>query len=428
MVGKIWSAIVARAMPICSVTGVAEGRFRNASMQLALSGIVFCVASYCVVSFILAPSCGMAQSQTEQDHRIRLNQIQVIGTHNSYNTGFAPSEAKFFSAQYAKAYHGLEYHHQPLADQLSGGVRQLELDLVADPKGGRFAHPKIVELTRQQGLPADPEFDPTHEMEKPGFKVVHLGDLNERSSCQRFVQCLQDIRAWSMAHPKHVPLFILVEDKQGRISQLPDGVEAEPWNAETWDALDSEIRSVFKGNEIITPDIVRGSYPTLEAAVLAGGWPTLSNARGKIVFLLYIKKSAVAYLAGHPSLRGRVLFTNSDPGQPDAAFVERDKGTLDIIDPLVKLGYLVRTRADFNTDAGRENDTTRRDELLSSGAQMISTDFPLTEPAPWSGYTVGLLHGLAARCNPVNAPAPCVDALLESGAKSDREPSPSHHP
>jgi Phosphoinositide phospholipase C, Ca2+-dependent len=72
----------------------------------------------------------MAQSQTEQDRRIRLNQIQVIGTHNSYNTGFAPSEAKFFSAQYAKACHGLEYHYQPLPDQLSGGVRQLELDLV----------------------------------------------------------------------------------------------------------------------------------------------------------------------------------------------------------------------------------------------------------------------------------------------------------
>jgi hypothetical protein len=375
-----------------------------------------------------ASSSGLAQSQAKQDKLVHLNQIQVIGTHNSYNTGFAPSEAKFFSAQYPKAYHGLEYHHHPLADQLSGGARQLELDLVADPKGGRFAHPKIVELTKQQGLPADPEFDPQHEMEKPGFKVVHLGDLNERSSCQRFVQCLQDIRGWSKAHPKHVPLFILVEDKQGRISQLPGAVEAEPWTAETWDSLDQEIYSVFRKHEIITPDQVRGSYPTLEAAVLAGNWPTLATARGKVVFLLYIKKSAPAYLAGHPSLRGRVLFTNSDPGQPDAAFVERDKGTPDIINPLVKSGYLVRTRSDFNTDAGRDNDTARRDDLLSSGAQIISTDFPLSEPAPWSGYTVGLPHGIPARCNPVSAPAGCNDALLEPGTKSGGELSPTHRP
>src|SRR5260370_42247930 len=159
MVGKIRSAIVAGAMPLGTATGGAEGRVQDALMQRILNGIVLCVALYCgVVSLILAPAIGLAQSQTKQDHRIRLNQIQVIGTHNSYNTGFAPSEAKIFSARYAHAYHGLEYHHHPLADQLSGGVRQLELDLVADPRGGRFAHPKIVELTRQQGLTADPEF------------------------------------------------------------------------------------------------------------------------------------------------------------------------------------------------------------------------------------------------------------------------------
>src|SRR5258708_1236338 len=102
MVGKI-----RRAMPLWSVTGGAEGRCQNALMHP--HGIVSCVASCCgVVSLLLTPAFGLAQSQTKQDHRIRLNQIQVIGTHNSYNTGFAPSEAKFFSAQYAKAYHGLE--------------------------------------------------------------------------------------------------------------------------------------------------------------------------------------------------------------------------------------------------------------------------------------------------------------------------------
>src|ERR1700722_13562112 len=325
----------------------------------------FCVAAslacLAVASpFALAPFA-LSQSQSAQDKLVHLNQIQVIGTHNSYNTGFAPSEAKYFSEHYAKAYHGLEYHHQSLPQQLEGGARQLELDIVQDPKGGRFANPKIVDLTKQAGLPADPDFDPTHEFDKPGFKVIHLGDLNQRSSCQRFVTCLQDIRGWSKAHPKHVPIFLLIEDKQGRISQLPGATTAEPWTAETFDALDKEILSVFPKKELITPDSVRGKYPTLEAAVLAGQWPTLAKSRGKVIFLLYIKKSAPMYLAGHPSLAGRVLFTNSDPGQPDAAFVERDNGAPAVIDPLVKSGYLVRTRSDFNTEAGRNNDTTRRD-------------------------------------------------------------------
>ncbi|RXH56398.1 phosphatidylinositol-specific phospholipase C1-like protein [Granulicella sibirica] len=385
-------------------------------------------ASLALALLPAASSVAIAQSSSAQDKIVHLNEIQVVGTHNSYNTGFAPSEAKYFSSHYAKAYRGLEYHHRSLADQLSGGARQLELDLVPDPKGGRFAHPKIVELTKEEGLPADADFDPTHEMDKPGFKVVHLGDLNERSSCQRFVQCLQDIRGWSKQHPHHVPLFILIEDKQGKISQLPGAVEAEPWTADTWDSLDREIRSVFREKEIITPDQVRGSYPTLEAAVLAGKWPTLQKSRGKVMFLLYIKKSAPAYLAGHAGLHDRVLFTNSDPGQPEAAFIERDRGTPEVINPLVKSGYLVRTRVDYNTDAGRDNDTTRRDALLASGVQIMSTDFPLSEPAPWSGYTVGLPGGVPARCNPVNAPAGCKDALFEPGTKSGGEMSPVNHP
>jgi hypothetical protein len=378
-------------------------------------------------SFGLGSALGLGQSQGAQDRTLHLNQIQVIGTHNSYNTGFQPSEAKYFEAEYPKAYRGLEYHHQALGAQLSAGVRQVELDIVQDPQGGRFAHPKIVQLTKDKGLPADPDFDPKHEMDKPGFKVIHLGDLNERSSCQRFVGCLEDIRTWSKAHPKHAPIFVLVEDKQGKISQLPDAVVAEPWTAETWDALDKEILSVFPAKEIITPDEVRGAAPTLEQAVLEKGWPTLAKARGKVVFLLYIKKSAPAYLTGHENLKGRVLFTNSDPGKPDAAFVERDNGTPEMIDELVKKGYLVRTRGDFNTNQGRTNDTTRRDALLKSGAQMISTDFPVSEPAPWTGYTVGLPGGFAARCNPVNAPAGCKDGVVEAGTKG-KEPSASHTP
>jgi len=362
-----------------------------------------------------------------QDKLVHLNQIQVIGTHNSYNTGFAPSEEIYFKATYPKGFSGIDYHHQSLPDQLSAGVRQLELDIVQDPKGGRFSHPAIVELTKEKGLPADPDFDPNHEFDKPGFKVIHLGDLNQRSSCARFVTCLTEIRTWSKAHPKHVPLFILVEDKQGKISQMPTAVTAEPWTAETWNALDAEILSVFHKNEIITPDSVRGKYPTLEAAVLAGKWPTLARSRGKIVFLLYNKKSAPPYLAGHEGLHGRLLFTNAEPGQPEAAFVERDNGKPEVIDDLVRKGYLVRTRSDFNTVAGRTNDTTRRDALLQSGAQMISTDFPVSEPAPWTGYTVGLPGGVPARCNPVNAPAGCVDTKLEPGV-TGKLPSPTHHP
>ena len=35
-------------------------------------------------------------SQAEQDKIVHLNQIQVIGSHNSYHPGFAPSEHQYW--------------------------------------------------------------------------------------------------------------------------------------------------------------------------------------------------------------------------------------------------------------------------------------------------------------------------------------------
>jgi hypothetical protein len=366
-------------------------------------------------SAILATGAAFAQqsSQTAQDKIVHLNQIQVIGSHNSYHSGFAPSERKYMEMKNPRALRALDYSHAPLPDQLSGGVRQIEIDVFADAKGGRFAHPKIDAAATKAGLPADPDFDPQHEMDKPGFKVMHVQDVDERSTCHTFVRCLTVVKAWSKEHPKHLPIFILVETKEGAMKDMPDAVTTEPFTPAVFDALDAEIRSVFKANEMITPDDVRGSAASLEAAVLAGGWPTLEKARGKIVFLMDQHKAGPVYAEGHPSLKGRILFTNSDPGQPETAFIEQNGGTLEAIDALVKKGYLIRTRTDEGTEQARTNDTARRDLALSSGAQMISTDYPPSEPSQWTPFVVKFSDGLVARCNPVNKPNGCVDSLLE---------------
>jgi hypothetical protein len=367
------------------------------------------------VAVLAIGQAAMAQHapQVAQDKVVRLNQIQVIGSHNSYHAGFAPSERKYLEMKNPATLRGLDYHHAPLADQLSGGVRQIEIDIFADAKGGRFAHPAIVHKVAAAGLPADPDFDPQHEMDKPGFKVMHVQDLDERSTCRTFVACLTAVRTWSKQHPQHVPIFILVETKEGALRDMPDAVTTEPFTPAVFDAVDAEIRSVFKPGEMITPDEVRGDAPTLVEAVHAGRWPTLAKARGRVIFLMDQQHAGPVYAEGHPSLRGRILFTNALPGAPDAAFVEQNSATRAEIDALVKQGYLVRTRTDEGTEQARTNDTTRRDLALASGAQMISTDYPLSEPSPWTTFSVGFPNGLAVRCNPVNKPAGCVDELLE---------------
>lgn len=346
--------------------------------------------------------------------QIRLNQIQVIGSHNSYHAGLAPSDALLLQKRDPKTAATLDYRHPPLDVQLSNGVRQVELDVYADSKGGRYANPAGLKMVAEAGLPPDPPFDHEGLMKKPGFKVLHVQDIDYRSTCQPFTQCLAVILHWSQAHPGHLPVFILVETKEGR-PRRDFQVVPEPFTPAVFDALDREILSVFPRKQIITPDDVRGKYATLEEAVLTGGWPTLESARGKVVFLLDQRKAGPAYLEGHPALRGRVLFTNAEPGSPDAAFIEVNEPLKDAarIPGLVRKGYLVRTRTDDELEQPRTGDVRQRNAALASGAQILSTDFPFEERASWTGYSVSFPERTVARCDPVLNPPHCAAARLE---------------
>jgi hypothetical protein len=253
--------------------------------------------SACPVLILCAP-VGFAQ--------VRLNQIQIIGSHNSYHSGLAPSEAALLQKRNPKSAAALEYRHPPLDVQFSNGVRQVELDIFADSKGGLYAHPAFVKMVADAGLPADPPFDPGGLFKKPGFKVMHAQDVDYRSNCQPFTQCLSVILKWSKAHPQHLPIFILIENKDGQ-RQAPYQVAPEEFTAAAFDALDKEILSVFPKNRIVTPDDVRGKHEILEQAVLTDGWPTLESARGKVVFLLDQRRSGPAYLTGDLYERGTRL-------------------------------------------------------------------------------------------------------------------------
>ncbi|HTD75814.1 MAG TPA: phosphatidylinositol-specific phospholipase C1-like protein [Steroidobacteraceae bacterium] len=373
--------------------------------MLSKRAVVLCVGALCCGVRVFAAAPDSADS-------VKLNQIQVIGTHNSYHAGLAPSEAKLLEQKNPKLYQALEYRHRPLDAQFNSGVRQIELDIYADSGGGRYAHPKGIDAVAAAGLPKDPDFDPQGLMNKPGFKVLHVQDFDYRSTCQQLIACLKIVRAWSQAHQDHVPIFILLETKQEDLPPQYQARSPEKFGRATFDALDAEIRSVFKPGEMITPDQVRGKRATLEEAVLRNEWPGLAAARGKVVFLMDQRAVGPVYLEGHPALRGRIIFTNAEPGQADGAFTEQNEGDQATIAALVRKGYLVRTRTDADTHQGRTNDTARRAIALASGAQLLSTDYPASEPSQWTPYSVSLPGGAVARCNPVNGPPSCTDQVF----------------
>ena len=344
------------------------------------------------------------------DDCVRLNEIQVLGTHNSYH--IAP-EPKILAVLGENA-RNIEYTHKPLVEQLSRqGIRKFELDVFADPEGGRYAKPWA--LQNIDGL------DPVgRELLEPGFKVIHTQDVDFRTTCGTLKMCLTTIRDWSRANAWHVPIMVMIEAKDAPIKNRGAITFVQPLRvgAAEFRALDAEIRSVFSEDHLLTPDDVRGRHATLWKAIESDGWPSLKASRGKVLFALDNTDAHIAdYLGGSSALEGRVLFVSSEPGRPSAGFLKLNdalgaEGKL--IRPRVLDGFLIRTRADIPTDEARSGSTIRRDAAFQSGAHYVSTDYPDVSPFG-SGYTARLpgAERLAARCNPVNAPRGCRDEWLE---------------
>ncbi len=341
---------------------------------------------------------------TKPEHsNIRLNQIQVIGTHNSYHLR-APEALRTLLAKHSPdEANGLDYQHPPLDAQLSSGIRQLELDCFADPEGGRFANPRGVQWAVEARLPAVPRHDPNGRLLKPGFKVMHVQDIDYFSSVLTLIDGLQEIRRWSLKHPRHVPIFILLELKEDAPGK--EFTPAMSFGEKELAALESEILSVFPKNEILKPDDVRGTENSLPEALRKHGWPALDSVRGKVMFGMdNVGTVRDLYLKSHPALEGRLLFVSVSPSNPAAAWMKENDPVeaFDRIQQLVRAGFLVRTRADSDTSEARNNDVRRRDKAIASGAQFISTDYPKPNLA-FSTYSVRFERKVTAQPNLVNS-------------------------
>ncbi len=303
------------------------------------------------------------------DRAVRVNQIQVIGTHNSYHLR---GSTAFLGAS-------VDYAHAPLAVQLGEqGVRSFELDVY-----------------NRSDLP-----------------VEHAPVVDSATNCTPLEVCLRQIEQWSDANPGHVPIFVLVEPKD---PTFPLNVSYDGWDRAALDRLDRVVRTTIGDDDLLTPDDVRGGASTLRVAVTGRGWPTLRRTRGQVAVVLS-RGGALrdAYLDGRPSLEGAAMFVTADPDAPSAAVVKRDRPNPKDIEALVREGFVVRTRADADLVEARAGDAARATRALASGAQVVSTDFPVPDPKISSSYVTRLPKGGAARCNPVNAPRRCRARFLEN--------------
>lgn len=316
---------------------------------------------FAVAGLLLAPllAIGLAGCSSYQP---RLNELQFVGSHNSYKLAMSTDNAKALQARNPEAWAALDYEHVPLAEQLDLGMRKLELDVFYEPKTSSFV-------------------------------VGHVQTIDMRSHCAELAQCLTQLINWSDQHPTHAPIWVSINAKDQAITGLPTPAA---FDAAAFKALDAQLDATL-ANRLIRPQDVQGL-----------SWPTLSAAQGKFLFILDEQGGKrELYLKGW---QDRPMFTNSPAGHPAAAvmIINDPLAQAATIRRMVQQGYLVRTRADADTLEARRNDSRRRDAAFASGAHAISTDYYLPSTRFDSPYQVSLPNTQAPiRCNPVTAQADC---------------------
>ncbi len=236
---------------------------------------------------------------------LRLDQVQMIGTHNSYHqapdgglldylrtSGFQDGP-DWSGARLAQA---IDYTRQPLPVQLDDGIRAIELDVHDDPDGTAFTHPPFLEVLKTQGTAL---YGPW-EMRGSGFKTLHKAGYDPDSTCPLFAPCPAEIAAWSDRHPNHTPIVVMVEVKPeasakaaGCTALCADG------GARLKAALSDGL-----GTRLIVPgDIGRK-------------WPTLDGVRGRIMVMLLDSEDTMrSYRRQIDKVGEDILFTALRPAR-----------------------------------------------------------------------------------------------------------------
>ena len=382
---------------------------------VAIAGLVVSAAPLSSVARLRWLSTARRITLDNSDDCVRLNEIQLLGTHNSYHV--APPPAML--AALGRAGRDIEYTHRPLTEQLSQlGIRQFELDVFADPEGGRFATPAAFRMVKGSN-PSVPSCSRARLQGDPhaGRRLSH--DVHDAEGVPD-----RRSRSWSRANPWHVPIMVMIEAKDSPLVMTRSGlgfVQACPHRRR-------RIPRPRRRDPIGVrrrPRHHAGSRPRRPRDARRGdGSGRMADAAGG---------------AGKDSLRARqhgraprrLPARQSFARRPDAVRQLGSARTVGRVHQDERSAWRARRSASRSTsgplpdsDARRHSRRPKREaEAPRDGtrrsARARSTSAPTIRSQVRSGRDTARLPGaerLAARCNPVNAPPGCRDEWLEPGS------------
>src|ERR1700761_1063546 len=94
-----------------------------------------------IAAVLVGTGLTLAHAQSAADPELKLNQIQTVGTAESYKLAPSPALLTLIRMGGRKNAQKLDFGQPPLATQLDSGAASLAFDIAYDPKGGLFKSP-----------------------------------------------------------------------------------------------------------------------------------------------------------------------------------------------------------------------------------------------------------------------------------------------
>ena len=285
----------------------------------------------------------------ELEAGIKFNEIAFIATHNSYQKKSVPAMRNLYS-KLSELTFGLikaitgDFESQTLTQQFNHGIRSIEMDIETIVKDGDII-----------------------------FTCMHSPTFDMGTTCYDLALALKEICLWSDNNPNHLPITVIIEPKQIFIP-----IEnMEFFNTDYVQELDRMLRENL-GNKLFIPaDMLRG-YKSFGEMRAADDWCKVNDMLGKVLVLLHDTAVTEDYIAIDPSIKTQAMFPmlRENAKERDCASfllinspksAERCKAEI-----LDEHKFIVRTRADSYNNINENN----RKTAISSGAQIVSTDYP----------------------------------------------------
>lgn len=284
------------------------------------------------------------------DGGLKFNELRYIATHNSYQTEAVDEYKKIFK-NLSELTFGLiseksgEFVSPTVTEQLNNGIYSLEIDVETFDRDGEIS-----------------------------FTCMHSPTLDMTTSCYDFSLLLKEISMWSDNNPNHLPITIIIEPK----SLFIPLENMKFFNLDYAMAFDEALRAGL-GDKLFTPADMLRDYESFGAMRAADDWCEVKDMLGKVLILLHDCNVTEKYIKTDPTLKSQAMFPmlrEEDTDRDCASFllINDPDEAFELSEEIIKNGkFVVRTRADQFTSVSQEN----REFALASGAQIVSTDYPV---------------------------------------------------